>query len=314
MDVVGSTARADGADPEDVRERNQLYYRETRERIERYGGVVEKYIGDAVMAVFGAPLARSDDAERAVRAALSALEGIRDLNERHAGLDLEIRAAVCSGEAMVAINAAPGEALATGDVVNTAARLQSAAPSGRAVVGENTYRLTRHAFSFEELPPIDAKGKRDAVAAWLVGEPLVSPANRPTSRTPLVGRDREVLIVRTVWDRAVNGSRPHLVTVLGPAGIGKSRLALEVATDVEAQGGRVLWGRSLPVRGADAVPRRCADRPRGGRHLRERPGAGGSPEARGDGGHDVARSPRSPRPPDTCRWCSGSDWTSRPAR
>jgi class 3 adenylate cyclase/tetratricopeptide (TPR) repeat protein len=246
VDVVGSTARADGADPEDVRERNQLYYRETRQRIERYGGVVEKYIGDAVRAVFGAPLARSDDAERAVRAALSALEGIRDLNERHAGLDLEIRAAVCSGEAMVAINAAPGEALATGDVVNTAARLQSAAPSGRAVVGENTYRLTRHAFSFEELPPIDAKGKRDAVAAWLVGEPLVSPANRPTSRTPLVGRDREVLIVRTVWDRAVNGSKPHLVTVLGPAGIGKSRLALEVATDVEAQGGRVLWGRSLP--------------------------------------------------------------------
>ncbi len=246
VDVVGSTARADGADPEDVRERNQLYYRETRERIERYGGVVEKYIGDAVMAVFGAPLARSDDAERAVRAALSAVEGVRELNERHPGLDLEVRAGVCSGEAMVAIHATPGEALATGDVVNTAARLQSAAPPGRAVVGEDTYRLIRHAFALDALPPIDAKGKAEPVAAWLVGEPLVSPANRPTSQTPLVGRDRELLIVRTVWDRAVNGSRPHLVTVLGPAGIGKSRLALEVATEVEAQGGRALWGRSLP--------------------------------------------------------------------
>ena len=263
VDVVGSTAHADGADPEDIRERNQLYYRETRERIERYGGVVEKFIGDAIMAVFGAPLARSDDAERAVRAALSTLEGIRELNERHAGLDLQVRAAVCSGEAMVAINAAPGEALATGDVVNTAARLQSAAPPGRAILGENTYRLTRHAFGLEELPSIDAKGKRDAVRAWLVGEPLVSPASRPTSQTPLVGRDRELLIVRTVWDRAVNASRPHLVTVLGPAGIGKSRLASEMAMDVEAQGGRTLWGRSLPYeeqtpyRGAGEIVRRA---------------------------------------------------------
>ena len=246
VDVVGSTAHADGADPEDVRERNQLYYQETRARIERYGGVVEKYIGDAVMAVFGAPLARSDDAERAVRAALAVLEGVRELNERHAGLDLEVRVAVGSGEAMVALNAAPGDALATGDVVNTAARLESAAPPGRAIVGEETYRLTRHAFSFEELDRIQAKGKRETVAAWLVGEPLVAPANRPTSRTPLVGRDRELLMIRTVWDRAMNASRPHLVTVLGPAGIGKSRLALEAAAEIEGQGGRVLWGRSLP--------------------------------------------------------------------
>ena len=103
VDQVGSTAHADGADPEDVRDRNQLYYDETRERIERYGGACEKYIGDAVMAVFGAPLARSDDAERAVRAALGVLEGVRELNERHPGIDLEVRAAVCSGEAMVAI-------------------------------------------------------------------------------------------------------------------------------------------------------------------------------------------------------------------
>ena len=101
VDVVGSTARADGADPEDVRDRNQLYYREVRERIERHGGTIEKYVGDAVMAVFGAPLARSDDAERAVRASLSILEGIAALNERDPSLDLQVRVAVCTGEAIV---------------------------------------------------------------------------------------------------------------------------------------------------------------------------------------------------------------------
>jgi len=246
VDIVGSTAHADGADPEDVRERNQLYYKETRERIERYGGVVEKYIGDAVMAVWGAPLARSDDAERAVRAALSVLEGVRALNERHAGLDLEVRAAVCSGEAMVAIHALPEDTLATGDVVNTAARLQSSAPVGRAIVGSETHRLTRHAFRYSALPPVDAKGKREPVPAWLVEEPLGAPANRPTSRAPLVGRDRELTLIRTVWDRAVTSARPHLVTVLGPAGMGKSRLGRDISGEIEGRGARALWGRSLP--------------------------------------------------------------------
>jgi class 3 adenylate cyclase/tetratricopeptide (TPR) repeat protein len=246
VDVVGSTARADGADPEDVRDRNQRYYREVRERIERHGGTIEKYVGDAVMAVFGAPLARSDDAERAVRASLNILEGIAAMNARDPSLDLQVRAAVCTGEAIVSVDAAPADALATGDVVNTAARLQSAAPVGRAVVGEETYRLTRHAFDYRELDAIDAKGKRDPVPAWLVERSLVSPAERPTSTTPLVGREREVLLIQTVWDRAVIAGSPHLVTVIGPAGIGKSRLAEEVATMIEDRGERILWGRSLP--------------------------------------------------------------------
>ena len=198
------------------------------------------------MAVFGAPLARSDDAERAVRASLSILEGIAAMNERDPSLDLQVRAAVCTGEAIVSVDAAPADALATGDVVNTAARLQSAAPVGRAVVGEETYRLTRHAFDYRELGAVDAKGKRDPVPAWLVERSLVAPAERPTSTTPLVGREREVLLIRTVWDRAVTAGSPHLVTVIGPAGIGKSRLAEEVAVAVEDRGERVLWGRSLP--------------------------------------------------------------------
>jgi class 3 adenylate cyclase/tetratricopeptide (TPR) repeat protein len=246
VDIVGSTARADGADPEDVRTMNQLYYAEVSARIERHGGTIEKYVGDAVMAVFGAPLSRSDDAERAVRASLSILEGIEELNGRHPGLHLQVRAAVCTGEAMVAVDAAPADALATGDVVNTAARLQSSAPIGGVVVGAETYRLTRHAFDYRELDAVDAKGKRDPVQAWLVERSRAAPAARPTSTTPLFGRDRELLLIRTVWERAVSASSPHLVSVIGPAGIGKTRLAQEVGGEIEDRGERVLWGRSLP--------------------------------------------------------------------
>src|SRR6266542_4719013 len=134
VDLVGSTARADKADPEDVRDVLQIYHREARQCIEQYGGVLEKFIGDAVMAVFGAPVAHGDDAERAVRAGLRVLEGIEQLNADHR-LDLAARAAVNTGEAVVSMDMAPADALATGDVVNTASRLQSAAPSGRLIVG-----------------------------------------------------------------------------------------------------------------------------------------------------------------------------------
>ena len=243
VDMVGSTQQADGADPEDVRERNHLYYDEVRRRIEKHGGTVEKYIGDAVLAVFGAPRASADDAERAVRASRSVLEGIDELNRRHPGLDLAVRAAVGTGEAMVTIDATPEDTLATGDIVNTASRLQNAAPTGGVIVDAETRRLTHHAFAYEELPPVVAKGKREPVPAWLVGEPVTGA--RPISRTPLVGRDQELSLIRSAWERAVRSSRPHLVTVLGPAGIGKSRLAREFADDV-ASDGRALWGRSLP--------------------------------------------------------------------
>ena len=246
VDIVGSTERADGADPEDVRELNQLYYAEVGRRIEGYGGAIEKYVGDAVMAVFGAPVAHSDDAERAVRASLSVLDGIDELNRLHGGLDLQVRVAVCTGEAMVAMDAAPADALATGDVVNTAARLQSAAPPGRAVVGAETYRLTRHAFRFERLDALQAKGKREPVEAWLVEEAVVSPAERPVSATPFVGRERELLLIDTVWDRTLNEGAPHLVSLIGPAGIGKSRLAQELTERLQKDGARALVGRSLP--------------------------------------------------------------------
>jgi class 3 adenylate cyclase/tetratricopeptide (TPR) repeat protein len=256
VDIVGSTARADGADPEDVRDRNQLYFDECRSRIERHGGVVEKYIGDAVMAVFGAPLARAEDTERAVRAGLSILEGIEELNERHTSLDLAVRAAVCTGEAVVAMAAAPGDPLATGDVVNTAARLQGAADPGSLVVDQATHGLTKHAFRFDELPAVEAKGKAEPVAAWSVVGTTAEPGSRPISDAPFVGRERELELLGSVWERAVEAARPHLVTVLGPAGIGKTRLARELAEWVGSRGGRAVWGRSLPYE--EPTPYRAA--------------------------------------------------------
>jgi class 3 adenylate cyclase/tetratricopeptide (TPR) repeat protein len=240
VDLVDSTARADNADPEDVREVLQAYHREAKQCIEQYGGVVEKFIGDAVMAVFGAPIAHGDDAERAVRAGLRVLDAIQRL-------DLSARAAVNTGEAIVSIDQArSGEALATGDVVNTAARLQNAAPPGRVIVGAEAYRATRHAVRYEELAAIDAKGKADAVEAWLALDAATAPADRPLGTTALVGRDRELEVFRSVWSHAVDEKRPHLVTLVGPPGIGKSRLCREIAALVDESGGRTLRGRCLP--------------------------------------------------------------------
>ncbi|MGH3134329.1 MAG: ATP-binding protein, partial [Gaiellaceae bacterium] len=246
VDLVGFTARSDRADPEDVREALGLYHAEAKRRIEAYGGVLEKFIGDAVMAVFGAPVAHGDDAERAVRAGLRVLEGIDEVNREHA-LDLAARAAVNTGEAIVALDIARGgDALAMGDVVNTASRLQSAAPTGRLLVGAETYRATRHAIRYQESEPVDAKGKAEAVRTWLAIEPSLAPAERPPAANTLVGRARELELMQSLWTRCVSERRPHLVTIMGPPGIGKSRLCQELSALVTTTGGRVLRGRCLP--------------------------------------------------------------------
>jgi class 3 adenylate cyclase/tetratricopeptide (TPR) repeat protein len=255
VDMVGSTARADGADPEDVRELNRLYHGALRACIEGFGGVVEKFIGDAVMAVFGAPRAHDDDAERAVRAALGSLEAIDELNLTRPELGLEIRAGVCTGEAVVTLDAPPGEPLATGDVVNTAARLQSSAPPGRVIVGDETRLFTRDVFTFETIDPVEAKGKRDPVRAWLVGRAVAEPASRPPSATPLVGRRAELRAVHEAWERVVATNEAHLITVLGPPGIGKTRFAREATDELKRSGARILWGRSLPY--AEQTPYRA---------------------------------------------------------
>jgi class 3 adenylate cyclase/tetratricopeptide (TPR) repeat protein len=245
VDLVEFTAQSDHADPEDIRDTLELYHAMVRGRIDEYGGVVEKFIGDAVMAVFGAPVSHGDDAERAVRAGFRVLEGIEELNEAH-GLGLAARAAVNTGEAVVTLGAGAGEPLATGDVVNTASRLQSAAPAGGLIVGEETHRATRHAFRYEVLEAVRAKGKAEPLEAWLAVAAAVEPAQRPIAANPLVGRDRELELVRSLWDRSVGERRAHLVTVFGPPGIGKTRFSREVSNFVAASGGRIVRGRCLP--------------------------------------------------------------------
>jgi class 3 adenylate cyclase len=150
-DLVGSTARAERLDPEDVRAVLAPFHRRLRKELERYGGTVEKYIGDAVVGLFGAPVAHEDDPERAVRAALAIQDAIARLNEEDPGLELEVRVGVATGDALVALDARPdtGEGMAAGDVMNTGARLQAAAPPGSVLVGETTYRATAHAVDYE---------------------------------------------------------------------------------------------------------------------------------------------------------------------
>src|SRR5438094_5617512 len=162
-DLVGFTSRAEQLDPEDVRALLSPYYARLRMELERFGGTVEKFIGDAVMALFGAPTAHEDDPERALRAALA----IRDwVVEEEA--ELQLRIAVNTGEALIALGARPsqGEGMASGDVVNTAARLQSAAPVNGILVGETTYRATRHVIEHRGAEPVEAKGKAEPVRVW----------------------------------------------------------------------------------------------------------------------------------------------------
>jgi len=160
-DLVGFTAASEQQDPEDVRARIRPYHARLRAEIERYGGTVEKFVGDAVMAVCGAPVAHEDDAERAVRAGLRILEAITELNEADPGLGLQVRIGINTGEAVVAVGARAerGEGLVTGDVVNTAARIQSIAPVNGVAVSEQTYRTTGHIFEYEPLAPVSVEGE-----------------------------------------------------------------------------------------------------------------------------------------------------------
>ncbi|HXF98696.1 MAG TPA: adenylate/guanylate cyclase domain-containing protein [Gaiellaceae bacterium] len=250
-DLVGFTSRAERLDPEDVRSILSPYYSRLRRELERFGGTVEKFIGDAVVAVFGAPVAHGDDPERGVRAALAVREAIAELNAADPGLDLQVRIAVNTGEAIVTLegDTAEGEGMVAGDVVNTAARLQTAAPTNGILVGEETYRATSSAIAYESVEPVEVKGKSRPVPAWLALEAVAPPAERAPSRAPLVGRDRELAVLTGIWERVVGDRRPHLVTIFGPPGIGKTRLAAEFSEAVAASGARVVRGRSFPYGG-----------------------------------------------------------------
>jgi class 3 adenylate cyclase/tetratricopeptide (TPR) repeat protein len=245
-DIVGSTARAEQMDPEDVRARLATYYARLRAELESFGGTVEKFIGDAVVAIFGAPVAHEDDPERAVRAALAIQRAVEGLNGEDEWLDIHIRTAVHTGEALVVLgpSAVEGEGMAAGDVMNTAARLQGGAPVDGIVVGEATYRATSGIFEYREGEPVQAKGKSEPIPIWeVVGERTA--AERPAASTPLVGRSDELELLTGLWQRVARERRPQLVTLVGPPGIGKSRLLLALCEQAEREG-TAHWGRSAP--------------------------------------------------------------------
>ncbi len=253
VDLVGFTSRAETLDPEEVRAILTPYHECVRRELESFGGLVEKFIGDAVMGVFGAPTAFGDDPERAVRAALAVGDSVRAMNEGDVRLDLQLRIAVNTGEALVDLSARPalGESMIAGDVVNTASRMQQDAPANRILVGDETYAATLHAIEYEPALPVHGKGKAAPVGAWLAVCPKAPVAEGEISG-PLVGRGRELDVLRGIWERVANERTPHLVTVLGPPGVGKTRLGLEFAHAVDERGGRTVRGRSLPYRESSA--------------------------------------------------------------
>jgi len=244
-DLVGSTAKAESHDPEEVRRILTAYYARLRAELERHGGTVEKFIGDAVMAVFGAPVAHEDDPERAVRAALAIREALAESA-------VDVRIAVHTGEALVALGArvAAGEAMVAGDVVNTAARLQAAAPVNGILVGETTYRATEHAIRYGPPTEVHAKGKSEPVPAWeaLEAKSRVGVDVERGALAEIVGREDEVALLAGALDRVRREREPQLVTLVGVPGIGKSRLVAELLSLVEALPDLISWrqGRCLP--------------------------------------------------------------------
>lgn len=245
-DLVGFTARSEQVDPEDVRAMLRSYHGRVRTEIERFGGTLEKFVGDGVMAVFGAPVAHEDDAERAVRAALRILETIEQVNEQD-DLDLSVRIGVNTGEAVVAIGANParGDAMVSGDVVNTASRLQGVAPAGGVVVGEVTQRATKAFVEYRQLAAASLRGKADPVAVWqAVGLRSgfgTDVEQRPA--TPFLGRDPEVVLLRQTLLRAIRESSVQLVTITGEPGVGKSRLLWELKSSVDDDVSIVIYWR-----------------------------------------------------------------------
>jgi class 3 adenylate cyclase len=246
-DVVGSTARAERMHPEDTRALMADYFAAMSEEIAAEGGAVEKFVGDAIMAVFGVPAAHEDDAVRAVRAGRRMLDRLRAQNEeREPGEQLEIRIGMNTGD-VVASGAAQRDLLVTGDAVNVAARLQQTAEPGEIVIGERTARAVRPYFELLSIDVPDLKGKSEDVVAWAVGDELEAPEPRgvPGLRAPMVGRSHELDILRAMWDAVCGERRPRLVTIVGDAGVGKSRLVSEFVSQVEVAA-KTLVGRCLP--------------------------------------------------------------------
>jgi class 3 adenylate cyclase len=247
-DVTGSTALGERLDPESLRDVQARYFEAMRVAIERHGGTVEKYAGDAVMAVFGIPQLHEDDALRAARAAADMREGLAALNkelERDRGVTIQVRIGVNTGEVVAGVSAID-PAIVTGDAVNVAARLEQHAGPGEILLGEPTYRLVREAVEAEPVERLELKGKADRVPAWrLLGvHDAVSPVPRRFD-SPMVGRERQLAQLRQAFDAAEGDAACQLFTVLGPAGVGKSRLIQEFVTGLAGRA-EIIRGRCLP--------------------------------------------------------------------
>ncbi|MDQ6810317.1 MAG: AAA family ATPase, partial [Actinomycetota bacterium] len=239
-DVVGSTALAEQRDPEVVRATMARYFQRIGEVVEAYGGTVEKFAGDAAMVVFGVPTVHDDDAERAVRAALEIRDG---------AAEVAVRVGVNTGEAVTAARE-DRQFMVSGDAVNVAARLQQGAESGEVIVGSLTEQLTRKAIEYEVREPVAAKGKREPVAAFRAIKPRsqvpVQARGVPGLHADLVGRDRELRLLLDTFERTSDDRRLHLFTLVGAAGVGKSRLVTEALGKLAGSGARLLRGRCLP--------------------------------------------------------------------
>ncbi|HEY7354807.1 MAG TPA: adenylate/guanylate cyclase domain-containing protein, partial [Ktedonobacterales bacterium] len=250
-DMTGSTAIADHMDPEEVRRLMAGYFEAMTQAIHRHGGTVEKYIGDAVMAIFGLPVAHEDDPERAVRAALEMLEALKRFNEQRLADDpqaapVQIRIGISTGEVVAASGASEGgQFLITGDAVNVAARFQQQAEPGTILVGSRTYRSTHGAIVYQPLSPIQVKGKPQPLRVWQALDAVEDQAAPPTQHlrgiaglpSPFVGRVPELALLDAIYERVVGEQRPHLITLLGVPGVGKSRLVREWVQRLRQQPG-----------------------------------------------------------------------------
>ncbi len=242
-DLVGFTSLAEGRDPEAVRELLTRYFDQATDVIERYGGAIEKFIGDAVMAVWGAPTAREDDAERAVRAAIELLDAVRTI-----GPGVQARAGIMTGEAAVTLGAS-GQGMVAGDLVNTASRLQSVAQPGTVLVGDGTHQATTTAIAYEAAGDHEVKGREAPVAAWRALRVVAQRRGRGRDdrlEAPFVGRDAELRLLKDLFHATSREGRVRLVSITGQAGIGKSRLSWEFLKYVDGVVEDVWWheGRS----------------------------------------------------------------------
>ena len=250
-DLVGFTASSEDADPEDVDRMLSAYAEMSRARIEAHGGVVEKFIGDAVVGVFGVPAAHEDDPERAVRAGLRIVEGAEEL-ESVGGEPLRLRVGINTGEALVRLGASAGlgERLLSGDAINTASRIQSVAPELGVAVGLSTYEATAPVFDYEELEPATLKGKQAPVRVFQAKAARARFGTDLTRRhnTPFVGREVDLALLKGIFDKTVASSSVQLVTVVGEPGLGKSRLVAELFGYIDARPDFTTWrqGRCLP--------------------------------------------------------------------